>query len=490
MQSLSAHVRSKVSDENLASTISKLFSPASDDGYYGLPDHKRIAVASLEDPTKFIFGNGIPFPGYEKFNLASGGIAPAIVPTMAPGSTWNLIVLMMPCFTSHGFWRMEYTDVNGTQQSRIGVLPTATAIIREKCDYVYARVPSGAVLGYVSPKVVSQGGNLASAVGQLAGRLRMPGISITTHLDAPDLANQGMVASANLGQSFDVNGNVALAYLDDLGGGTYEYRTAATAKEPLLEWTGPSLDGNSSNITSVVQILANDPSSFVEKPLKEDGSYDISRTADLNWHPGIGCAITNPLYTGPVFTLDSAGLPALIDARTHGIADTSVSPQIIAYSGVSSQANLNLRSHVLLDVEPEVGSTFVPFKRFPPSCSAKATKFLAEFASCASSVGHTFPASANDTHALASALKSALGSAVQNDPEGAAAVGPKRGKAGMVSAITGVANNVVSGMFNPVTAAARNTRQASVRTNKQNNKTQRHAAKQATKQAKIAAKRR
>lgn len=469
---LSSQVKHLVGENTvLANSIANYASPASEEKFSGLCDTQTIEICAIKDSTKFQFGSGIPFPGYELFNRACGvDIAGSTVPTMAPGTTWSLIVILFPFFTGHGFWRVEYTDMDGDHRTAVGVLPTANATIRQTLRYMYGP-GDGSTLALKFNKLV---GTIVQtdqqALGELSGRLRLAASSTTCHLDAPDLANQGMCASSLMGMSFDVNGNCPARYNN--GG----YVTQGSQKIPYVSWTGPKL-GQSSNVTAIVQTMANDPTRFVEKPLKEDGSYDIARSADLRWHPGIAHEMEHPLWTGAWDEAVSGGGTTATTLLVAGIPDLSVAPMLLARTGVSQQANINERTNVLMEIEPEIGSAFMPFRGYPPSGGASATAFLKAFCGIAAPLAHTFGASMNDTGALSNAVKGAVMDTKKQTPAPSSSGGA-----------WGVADKAVSGFF--ANGKERNQRKTTVKTNKQDNKTARQANKQATKQAKIAAKKR
>lgn len=470
---LSVQVKSMVGDNQvLANSIANYASPASGEKFTGLCDTQTIEVCALKDSTKFQFGSGLALPGYEKWNESSGIAIPnTTIPVMAAGTTWSLIVVLYPFFSGHGFWRMEYTGLDGRANTRIGVLPTANAIIREQVVYMYGYTSTSDTNAnqLIGTVVETKAGDL----GSLSGRLRMPAISATSHLDAPDLANQGMSASSLMGMSFDVNGSSpVVADKDDSG-----YLTLfPDLIRPYVSWTGPKL-GSRANISAIVQTMANDPTRFVEKPLKEDGSYDIARSADLHWHPGILHTIENPLWNGAmkVQVADEEFEPRTV--LCSGIPDISVAPMLLAFTGVSQQANLNMRTNNLMEIEPEIGSAFMPFRGLPPSGGASATAFLKAFCGIAAPLAHTFTASMNDTGELSHAVKSMISDTKRSQA-------PVGGQSGA----WGTADKAVSGFF--ANGKDRNARKTSVRTNKQDNKTSRKANKQATKQARIAAKKR
>jgi len=478
MTTLEQLVHQQLGEESgLASAIANYVSPASTDKYTGMPDSKALEITTFKDSTKFQFGNGIAFPGYEVDSPDAFGNSAPVAPDMGVGTTWSLIVLMQPILTALGFWRMEYVDSTGKPCTAVGVLPSANAIIRNTVKY-YRTVPQASTPAhpiYVG-LVVQAGYGPMTSVGDLAGRVRIPAASITTHLDAPDLVNQGMVASSLIGQSSAVNGNTP-AIVGNAG-----VITKATDVAPFYQWAGPQL-GTSANITSLVATMANDPTRFVEKPLKEDGSYDIARSATLDWVHGIAGQIENPLLLATIDAVTETGAETSIGNTCLGVIDNNVAPMLVAYTNISQQASLNLRAHALMEIEPEIGSPFMPFRGLTPH-TTKITNYFKAFADVAAGAAHTFPASANDDGLLASATKALLKEAGPA-PKGKAAPG---GKAAAIKAGIDGATQVATTYFNPVSVGHRNQRKSAVRMNKADNKTARVQAKQATKQAKQARK--
>ena len=180
--------------------------------------------------------------------------------------------MMQPIFTALGFWRMEWTGTDGKHKVAVGVLPTPNSTIRSTVRYValYANgsTPSKEITcGIIADVAPSASSDLAS----LAGRIRIPATSITTHLDAPSLVDQGMIASTLIGQSFAMNGNGDSPYYD-----ANLDQVIAGIRRPFYQWAGPAL-GTTANMSSIVQIMANDPTRFVEKPLKDDTQNTYQR---------------------------------------------------------------------------------------------------------------------------------------------------------------------------------------------------------------------
>jgi hypothetical protein len=476
--SLESAVRSGVSDSELADAIANYVSPAASASYEGLPDHQALAVTAFKDSTKFQFGNGLTLPGFDRaVNNDLSQVPPTwtATPNMAAGSTWSLTTVIQDALSFLGFWRMEWTDsATSLRCTAVGVFPTANAIIRNCFSYRYIRDTNYALAGlagnnayppFVIGLVLPIGTAVEYDADSLTGRARAPASSITTHLDAPDLANQGMVASSLLGQSF-----VALRQQTVTTVPTENGVIVVNEYYPRMfyDWTGPKI-GTSNNAGTVVQIMANDPTDFVEKPLKEDGSYDIARSQSLNWNQGLVSSIANPLASVFYFYDNiSSGTQYAV----CGLLETNMAPVIMCYTNVSAQASLNLRSNALREVEPEIGSPFLPFRK-QPRRAAKATKFFNEFVQNAKSFGHSFLASANDNGELASEVRDILRPTQKS-------VGASNWKKDAVHGAT----EVGKAFFNPVGMQARNSRKSNVRTakssnraatkqNKQNNKTQR-----------------
>lgn len=475
------HAKMDGSSPSLASALANYVSPASTDKYEGMPDSKSLEVTCFKDSTKYQFGSGLAFPGYDQLSPDPlNGKVPAQSANMDVGTTWSLIVLLQPVLSAAGFWRMEWTQ-GGLPYVAVGVLPTANAIIRGTVNYVATVAAESTTarpiyLGLVSDQPTSA--ESPTPIGALAGRYRAPAVSCTTHLDAPALADQGMTASSLIGQSFAVNGNARGINVTGLGA------LSTPDLHPVHQWAGPKL-GRVTNATSIVQTMANDPTRFVEKPLKVDGSYDIARSATLDWVQGIRGIVENPLYTGYIHALDPAGVTDIeLPYTISGVPDSNTAPMLMANTNLSQQASLNLRMHTLLEIEPEIGSAFMPFRGLTPH-TTKITEYFKRFAEVAAGAAHTFPASANDDGLLADAVKNVLkdsGPVPSEKPT-------LKGKKGLIQSGIQGATQVATAYFDPTSVQFRNGRKAVVRTNKQDNKTARYVAKQQGKTARKAARR-
>jgi hypothetical protein len=470
------HSRFNSASPALATAVANYVSPASSEKYSGMPDSKSLEITCFKDSTKFQFGTGLALPGFEHvYADPDSAITPGIAPNMDVGTTWSLVVLLQPILTALGFWRLEWIE-GGVPHSAIGVFPTANAIIRGTVRYgcQVSALSRNIWLGVVTTSPTNVEDYFNPKLGNIAGRLRIPAVSMTAHLDAPSLVDQGMVASSLIGQSMAMNGNgnrIDNKVIDGVDG-----LVTVDARNPFYQWAGPQL-GAVTNITSVVQIMANDPTRFVEKPLKEDGSYDIARSATLDWVHGITGMIENPLYSGLIRTIgDVDPLHPTIDSpyTVTGVIDNNIAPMLLAFTNVSQQASLNLRSHVLLEIEPEIGSPFMPFRGLVKH-ETKITEYFKRFADIAATAAHTFPASANDDGLLANAVKSAMSSA---GPVPSSGGGAKGGKAAMISKGIDAGTTAFKAYFDPVSVGHRNKRMSEVKTNKQNNKTERVKAKQ------------